>query len=250
MSGTNTSRPGRARPWTSRAGFSLIELLIVLAIIVVLLGLLLPVLSAARQAARSTQCLQTLRQWSAAYEMYLNNNRGKSFAIGSYPSRMELGSPPMWWDLLQPYHPEIKQSLLCPEATDPANVAPSNAFQAWGPFTFWDAPGQVRGTYIGSYGVNGWLYQAPPGSQLGTAPIVSPATSPAAPLIPVFFDCIRIDVLPASADTAVFGGGGMGAVSFKRHRAGINLVFADGHAENLAVPELWKLHWSDDFQSR
>ncbi len=46
------------------------------------------------------------------------------------------------------------------------------------------------------------------------------------------------------------GGGGMGAVSLKRHRSGINLAFADGHAQNLAVPEWWKLHWSYVFQPR
>jgi len=53
----------------SRAGFTLIEMLVVIAIIVVLVALLLPVLAGARETARSTQCKSNLRQlWMGASE--------------------------------------------------------------------------------------------------------------------------------------------------------------------------------------
>jgi len=58
------------------AGFSLVELLVVIGIIAILVGLLLPMLSRARQAAGQLQCASNLRQFLAADQLYLINSNG------------------------------------------------------------------------------------------------------------------------------------------------------------------------------
>ncbi|MBI1372991.1 MAG: prepilin-type N-terminal cleavage/methylation domain-containing protein [Phycisphaera sp.] len=56
-------------------GFSLIEMLVVVAIIVVLVTILLPVLSQAEEQGRMTVCLARLRQIHIASKQYANENR-------------------------------------------------------------------------------------------------------------------------------------------------------------------------------
>ncbi|HEV2319140.1 MAG TPA: type II secretion system protein [Verrucomicrobiae bacterium] len=70
----------RAPPATGRGrsfGFTLVELLIVVAVIAILASLLLPVLSAARAKSQQTACVNNLRQLAACWFMYANDNGSK-----------------------------------------------------------------------------------------------------------------------------------------------------------------------------
>lgn len=70
--------PPRMR-YALRRGFSLIELLIVIAVIAILAALLFPVLSAARAKGQQTACLNNLRQLVACWLVYADDN-GSKFA--------------------------------------------------------------------------------------------------------------------------------------------------------------------------
>ena len=56
-------------------GFTLIEMLVVIAIIGMLAGLLLPAINRARERGRQTQCISNMRQVAAAVHMFEEQNR-------------------------------------------------------------------------------------------------------------------------------------------------------------------------------
>jgi len=73
------THPGSLRPAPPAGGtrgFTLLELLVVIGIITLLLALLLPMLIRAREMSRRAVCLSNVRQLTAAWMMYANDNKG------------------------------------------------------------------------------------------------------------------------------------------------------------------------------
>lgn len=71
-------------PHHGRPGFSLIELMVVLAIVATLVALLMPTLSKSREVARRAICASNIRQWMPGINLYANDSREQ------YPGRV-------WW---------------------------------------------------------------------------------------------------------------------------------------------------------
>lgn len=79
--------PRRRRAISCRApglpvGFTLVELLVVIAVIAVLSSLLLPALGRSRRSAQRVKCVGNLRQLGLAAHLYWDENAGRCFRYG------------------------------------------------------------------------------------------------------------------------------------------------------------------------
>ena len=76
-----------------RRGFTLVELLVVIAVLAILAGLLLPALASARNKARKVECLSNLRQLVLASTVYSNEFDGAYMPC----ARWESDPVVYWW---------------------------------------------------------------------------------------------------------------------------------------------------------
>jgi len=96
------------------AGFTLVELLLVMAIIFLLAGFLFAAMGPAKKMARVTACMSNLRQLGMAYKMYIAD-------YGEYPDP---------WILTHSQYVPDKRILFCPEDTSIALTGASSSYLA------------------------------------------------------------------------------------------------------------------------
>ncbi len=117
----------------AQAGFTLVELLVVVAIIGLLASLLLPTLELALDSGRSAACASNLRQiglGSAQYE----SDFGR-FYWASFAPRANTMSGKSWDKLLVDSAALTTQTLRCPTDKYPRTYSPARSYWCNGPFT-------------------------------------------------------------------------------------------------------------------
>ena len=211
--------------------FTLVELLAVIGIISVLTSLLLPVLSVAREEARSIKCLSNLRQLGLAAIIYCNHNDdhypiayftdgntyiGYNWDFTLIPSPTPGGAPTIVPGLLWTNDGSGAQVFQCPSyegtpdnANDPYTGYNYNtSYIGHGDMEYVEAPlkaSQVRNQVTTALFGDGQYWGGP--DKFMRSPFLSPSDSMYYP----------------SAGTQGY-----------RHRNRTNVYYCDGHADSIA----------------
>lgn len=99
-------------PGTKRPGFSLVELMVVMAVVGLLLAMLVPAVQAVREAGRRMQCLHHMRQVALAMHSYHEVHR-------SFPYGVQAAWGFSWSALLLPYMEQTQLAETIPWSESP-----------------------------------------------------------------------------------------------------------------------------------
>jgi prepilin-type N-terminal cleavage/methylation domain-containing protein len=249
-----------------KIGFTLVELLVVIAVIALLLSILMPALNKVKRQAQGVSCRANLGQWALTWDMYLAAN---NFKFPNNKNASQWKGSKVWMGLLSPYF-KNEDLMLCPSAMSGENPRPFRAWD-WSEAAQNDPPDSTwpnLSPYVkGSYGQNNWCMSGVSIRQLdgqGKLPYVfTDSKQNDAHEIPLFGDCSWFQMRDVCYNTTVAnwadcsllsnlppvvpqdGGGNMGmrCAALARHGIATNMLFLDLSTRTVPLKELWDLKW-------
>ena len=228
----------------TNSGFTLVEILVVVAILAILAAILFPVFARVRENARRSSCQSNLRQIGLGMLQYCGDYDDKlvkswyGSGNGNYSGGSDATDRYKWMDAIRPYL-KSEQIFNCPShgAHPAAPVAPFS----YGPYRFRDA------YRFGSYAINSAYYE--PGdferSPAGEADISLAAIGDAA-------GCVWVGDTAAHFEFAWENKTDQAAVEVdpsglrymdylvERHPNSTVVLFCDGHVKSMKPGRFWR----------
>jgi len=250
-----------------KRGFTLVELLVVVAIIAILLAILMPAMTKAREQSKSIICKSYVKQWGLMLTMYTNANNGhfmEGFNV----------TGGMWMTKLRTYYNGADKIRLCPKAVTFLSTTSMNTdpFTAWGVYgdqgyaNSWIPAWGEKGFY-GSFGINSWIHDPPTHGDLydiddDDVPYywrtIGKVKNPS--IVPTICDSVWEGTTVRPADVVPNKPGvsnspdvkdGMWNFFIPRHDMYIDMTFVDGSAKKVPITSLWNTYkWSQNFAFR
>ena len=249
--GISTQTTGTRRRCSDPCGFTLVELLVVVAILGILAALLLPAVSGAKAKAHQVQCVSNLRQQGLALQNFLGENHAYPSGFGATNS-----------DFGRSWLGQLQHGGLTP-SRPPTNYASQGVWRC--PSARFYQPEFEMGAFAYNYGYN--AYGSPPFSPYIGA-LVWPTNTPLGLMghfvsaQPMYSPLMESEVAVPS-DMMALGDSLCGGPFFTRslheqpvwpHRPGdacverasarhqnkVNVAFCDGHVESPTLKFLFE----------
>ncbi|MGO8673595.1 MAG: type II secretion system protein [Capsulimonadaceae bacterium] len=229
-------------PPRNQNGFTIIELLVVVAIISIVSAIIFPVFASVRERARQTVCLSNVRQLAFAETMYLqdydevfwaNPEPGDGVSAIDGCTSPACAGTTFWPLLLMPYL-QTTRIFSCPDNGDPLFMPDLYQIPAIPPgsATSWTSPTAFRVTYgFADFGPHADATKLWTLSMLKSPAEIALLTDA---VIPWNWPACELDPEKPAGIGSLYFAYGIDSYSFYgkvRHFNGMNFAYADGHAK-------------------
>jgi prepilin-type N-terminal cleavage/methylation domain-containing protein/prepilin-type processing-associated H-X9-DG protein len=233
-------------------GFTLTELLVVMAIIVVLAALVLPVLISARRRAQQTKCVNNLRQLGLAVQLFVADNRVYPLAANlNYRKGGDGEHQTAWMTAIEavlvhgdPVHPHSGGSMdrgvwACPSAPRPSGYPEFLRYSSYG-YNWYGLSRSGAGLGLGGHDV--WTSgSAGTGSPVRDSEILNPSRMI---LLGDGFKGGKAGIVDGVVslwrDDTVQDVDGSTLRAKSRHKQTANVAFCDTHVESPTLKSLFE----------